>query len=120
MFTPLTDSQSEPGRVAAAADASLDGELPLAERRLRHWRLNLRWSAALLVVWALVAFGVAYFARPLSMDFLGWPFSFWVAAQGALMVFGVLVALYAVVMKRLDASVLDPVTVGEPPESSSH
>jgi putative solute:sodium symporter small subunit len=33
-------------------------------------------------VWFVVTFVVAYFARDLNFNFFGWPFSFWVAAQG--------------------------------------
>jgi len=89
-----------------------DAGAALQAARQRHWRLNLRWSLFLLLMWALVTFGVAFFARPLSIDFLGWPFSFWVAAQGALIVYGILVLLYARVMKALDRSI-------QPPQSGS-
>ena len=37
----------------------------------------------LLAIWFVVTFVVAYFARDLTFNFFGWPFSFWVAAQGA-------------------------------------
>lgn len=69
--------------------------------RLR-WRQSQRITAALLAVWFAVTFGVAYFARALSGIVFGWPFSFWVAAQGALVVFLLLVCLYARWMARLD------------------
>jgi putative solute:sodium symporter small subunit len=120
MSTPLIDSRSEPGQGRVSGSGSLNDAFDLAARRRRHWRLNLWWSGALLLVWALVAFGVAFFARPLSIDFLGWPFSFWVAAQGALLVFGALVVIYAVVMKRLDATVADPTTDSDPSAPSFH
>jgi putative solute:sodium symporter small subunit len=45
---------------------------------------------------------VAFFARELSFKFFGWPFSFWVGAQGALIVYVLLVAVYARAMARLD------------------
>ncbi len=69
----------------------------------QRWRGSQRITAALLVVWFAVTFGVAYFARELSATVLGWPFSFWVAAQGALFVYLLLVCLYARWMARLDA-----------------
>ena len=68
----------------------------------RRWHTRQRISAALLAVWFGVTFGVAYFARELNGHFLGWPFSFWVAAQGAPIVYLVLVGLYARLMGRLD------------------
>ena len=72
------------------------------ERVARHWRMNQRIIAVLLVVWFFVTFGVAYFARELSRSFFGWPFSFWVAAQGALIVYIVLIWAYGWAMNRLD------------------
>lgn len=70
--------------------------------RQAHWRTLRRWTLGLLLVWALVTFGVAWNARALSFSWFGWPFSFWVAAQGALLVYLGLVALYAWAARRLD------------------
>jgi len=78
--------------------------MPGAEVERRHWRASRRITAALLAVWAAVTFGVAYFARDLNGSLFGWPFSFWVGAQGAAIVYLVLVFLYARWMARLDAA----------------
>ena len=67
-----------------------------------RWHTRQRITAALLAVWFGVTFGVAYFARELNGQFLGWRFSFWVAAQGAPIVYLVLVGLYARLMGHLD------------------
>ncbi|MFZ5547309.1 MAG: DUF4212 domain-containing protein [Pseudomonadota bacterium] len=72
--------------------------------RQAHWRTLRRWTLGLLLVWALVTFGVAWNARALSFSWFGWPFSFWVAAQGALLVYLGLVAVYAWAARRLDES----------------
>jgi len=71
-----------------------------AERRA--WGHNRRWIAVLLVVWFVVSFVVSWFARELRFDFFGWPFSFWVGAQGALIVYVAMTALYAWRMNRAD------------------
>lgn len=68
----------------------------------RYWRKNLVVTALLLLVWFAVTFGVSYFARALSFTFLGWPFSFWMGAQGALLVYCLIVGFYAWYMNRLD------------------
>jgi len=68
----------------------------------RYWRRNLRLTSVLIVIWFVVTFAVAYFARELSFRFFGWPFSFWVAAQGALVVYLVIIGIYARTMNRLD------------------
>jgi putative solute:sodium symporter small subunit len=75
---------------------------PARARRAAHWRSTRRVTGALMLVWGTVTFGVAYNARTLAFDFFGWPFSFWVGAQGALLVYLVLVAVYAWAMRRLD------------------
>jgi len=72
------------------------------ERHRSYWRKNLRLTAALLVIWFVVTFVVGYFARDLSFSFFGWPFSFWMAAQGSLIVYVVLTWYYARMMDKLD------------------
>ena len=74
------------------------------ESRRRYWRSNLRVSAGLLCVWFLVSFVVSFFARELSFSFFGWPFSFWMAAQGSLLVYGAIIWFYAHYMARLDVA----------------
>jgi putative solute:sodium symporter small subunit len=76
--------------------------MPTADVARRRWRIRQRVTAALLAVWFGVTFGVAYFARELNGHVLGWPFSFWVAAQGAPIVYLALVLVYARLMGRLD------------------
>lgn len=75
---------------------------PDTQRLQRYWRLTRRLTLGLLVLWWGVSFGVTYFARDLDFEFLGWPFSFWMAAQGALLVYGLIIAGYAWAMDRLD------------------
>ena len=65
------------------------------ESHRRYWRKNLAVTAALLLVWFSVSFGVSYFARSLNFTFFGWPFSFWMGAQGALVVYCLIVGFYA-------------------------
>jgi putative solute:sodium symporter small subunit len=74
----------------------------LSERHHRYWEKNVRITAILLVIWFVVTYVVAFFARELSFKFFGWPFSFWVASQGALVVYVVIIWFYARYMNRLD------------------
>jgi putative solute:sodium symporter small subunit len=74
----------------------------LSERQREYWRKNLRITSILMVIWFLVTFGVAYFARDLNFTFFGWPFSFWVGGQGALIVYVIMIWYYARTMNRLD------------------
>ena len=75
---------------------------PESPAHAQYWRRTQRLTGALLLVWALVAFGLTYFARDLNFKFFGWPFSFWVAAQGAILVFIAIVAYYAYATRKLD------------------
>lgn len=72
--------------------ASLSPESAAGRER---WRRTLALTATLLAFWVLVTFVVSFHARELSFDFFGWPFSFWMAAQGAPLVYLALVCLYA-------------------------
>jgi putative solute:sodium symporter small subunit len=74
----------------------------LSERHHRYWEKNVRITAILLAIWFVVTYVVGFFARELSFKFFGWPFSFWVASQGALVVYVVIIWFYARYMNRLD------------------
>ena len=76
--------------------------MELTDKHRRYWRKNLRMTALLLLIWFGVTFGVSYYARELDFSFLGWPFSFWMGAQGALLVYCLIVGFYAWYMNRLD------------------
>ena len=65
-----------------------------------YWRSTLRLTAVLFTLWLAVTFGIAYFARELDFTFFGWPFSFWTAAQGSLIVYVLIIWIYA---RRMDA-----------------
>ncbi|CAB3650645.1 hypothetical protein LMG3458_00046 [Achromobacter deleyi] len=68
----------------------------------RYWRRNVWLIVLLLLVWAALTFIPSYFARRLSFDFIGWPFSFWMAAYGAPLAYLVIIAVYARIMNRED------------------
>jgi putative solute:sodium symporter small subunit len=75
---------------------------PARAARARHWRRTRAVTAVLLVAWFVVGFVVTWFARDLDFPFFGWPFSFWVAAQGGIIVFVLLLLAYARRMARND------------------
>ena len=71
-------------------------------RLQEYWRRNLNLTGILLVIWFVVTFVLAYFARDLSFNFFGWPFSFYMGAQGALIVYLLIIWYYASAMNKLD------------------
>jgi putative solute:sodium symporter small subunit len=77
--------------------------MTVTRRQRVYWRKNLTITASLLAVWFVVTFVVSFFARELSFSFFGWPFSFWMGAQGALLVYGAIIWFYARYMDKLDA-----------------
>ena len=76
--------------------------MQLTERHLEYWRKNLRITGVLLVIWFVVTFVLSYYAREMSFNFFGWPFSFWMGAQGALIVYVVLIWYYARTLNKMD------------------
>lgn len=76
--------------------------MQMTERHREYWQRNLRITGVLLAIWFVVTYVLGYFARDLNFSFFGWPFSFWVGAQGALVVYVVIIWFYARYMNRLD------------------
>ena len=84
-----------------------------------HDARHLRLKAVLLVVWALVSFGTAYCARDLQNLMLGeWPLGYWMAAQGAVLVFIVIVGVYCVAMDHFERQ--DMAAQGQPGAAQAH
>ena len=76
--------------------------MDISERREQYWRKNLQIPGVLLAIWFVVTFVVGFFARDLTFTLMGWPFSFWVAAQGSLIVYMLIIWYYARTMNKMD------------------
>jgi putative solute:sodium symporter small subunit len=84
--------------------------LPTEIEKRQYWRKNLQWLAILMAVWFVVSFGggvllvdwLDQFKVPGSNLKLG----FWIAQQGSIYAFIILIAVYAAVMNRLDRDLL--------------
>jgi putative solute:sodium symporter small subunit len=76
--------------------------MQLSEKHHEYWRKNVRVTLILLAIWAVITYVVGFYARELSFSFFGWPFSFWVGAQGALVLYVVIIGFYAWYMNKLD------------------
>ena len=64
-----------------------------------YWRHTRRLTTFLLFFWAALSFGVLFFARELSgVTFFGWPFSFYMAAQGLTLSYVLILAIYSLCM----------------------
>jgi putative solute:sodium symporter small subunit len=76
--------------------------MQLTDKHREYWGKNLKITGLLLALWFFVTFVLGFFARDLTFSFFGWPFSFWVAAQGALVVYCLIIWYYARYMNKLD------------------
>lgn len=67
-----------------------------------HDMHHLRLKALLLAVWVVFSFGISYFARDLQGLIPGWPAAYWMAAQGAVLVFLLIIVIYCVAMDHFE------------------
>jgi len=81
-----------------SAPDTVSGVMPALARSTA----NRRSIAVLLLAWLLVTFGVGEFARDLQFHVFGWPFSFWMVAQGSVLACVAITWVYARRMARLE------------------
>jgi putative solute:sodium symporter small subunit len=84
-----------------SSEVSSENNLGMSNSRTTNLKTRvqkLRWS--LLALWCLVTFVVAFFARDLNFVWADRPFGFWMAAQGAVLVFLAITWVYAIVVNR--------------------
>jgi len=76
------------------------------EKHLLYWHKSLRLVLILLSIWFVVSFGAGIFFKDWLDQFtIGTaPLGFWMAQQGAIICFVILLIIYAVLMNRLDKS----------------
>ena len=70
-----------------------------------YWKSNLKIVSSLLCVWFIVSFGAGIlFVDALdTIRFGGFKLGFWMAQQGSILVFVVLILVYIRLMDRLDS-----------------
>jgi putative solute:sodium symporter small subunit len=77
--------------------------MELSARHHEYWRRNLVITAVLLGVWFVATFVVAWYARELNqVTFIGFPLGFYMAAQGSLIIYVLVIWVYAKYMEKLD------------------
>lgn len=77
--------------------------MQLTEKHREYWHKNLTITSILLAIWFIVTYVVGYFARELSsITILGFPLPFYMGAQGALIVYVLIIWFYARYMNKLD------------------
>lgn len=81
--------------------------MPDAARR-RFWR-RVQWlTAVLLAAWLLLNLSLPWFGRDLANLYgYDFPAAYWLAAEGALGAYLLLIVVYVVAMERLESQLLD-------------
>jgi len=75
----------------------------LTKKHKEYWQRSLRITAILLAIWFVVTFVVSYYARELSgIRIFGFPLGFYMGAQGALIIYVLIIWFYARYMNALD------------------
>ena len=76
--------------------------MELTERHKEYWSKNLRITAIMIGIWFFVTYVIGFFARSVDFSFFGWPFYFYMGAQGSLIIYVLIIWYYARYMNRLD------------------
>ena len=77
--------------------------MALTQEQAEHWKRNVALTIALIGVWFIVSFVMAFYARQLAeITFFGWPFSFYMAGQGCIVIYLIIIFFYTRRMRRWD------------------
>ncbi|MBK6629969.1 MAG: DUF4212 domain-containing protein [Betaproteobacteria bacterium] len=76
--------------------------MQLTEKHQEYWRRTLNVTGILLAIWFVATFVVGWFARELNeITFIG-PLGFYMAAQGSLAIYVIIIVFYARHQNKLD------------------
>ena len=68
-----------------------------------YWAENKRLTVITLLIWAAVSFGATFFVEALNgIELFGFPLGYYMGAQGALIVFVLLIFNYSAMMNKID------------------
>ena len=74
------------------SNAQEEAFMQLSPRHEEYWHKNLVITAVLMTIWFIATFVVGWFARELNqVTILGFPLGFYMAAQGSLIIYVILI-----------------------------
>jgi putative solute:sodium symporter small subunit len=77
--------------------------MQLTDKHREYWRRNVKMTGFLLALWFIVTYVVGFFAKELAaIKILGFPLPFYMGAQGALIIYVLIIWFYARYMNNLD------------------
>ena len=69
----------------------------------QHWAETRSLTTWILILWFIFSMGIFFFASSLnSFTFFRWPFGFYMAAQGSLVIFVVLIVVLNAKQEKID------------------
>ena len=77
---------------------------PANTKKQEYWSANIRLISFLLLIWFVVPFlgGIVFVDFFNQFKLGGYKFGFWIAQQGSIYLFVILIFVYAIRMNRLD------------------
>ena len=74
------------------------------QQKQEYWSYNIKLTTILLVIWFVVTYIISGLMASWLNQYviLGFPLGYYMAAQGSLAIFVVEIAVYALLMNRLD------------------
>lgn len=76
--------------------------MQLTEKHKEYWQRNVSLTGVLLAIWFVATFVVSWFARELNEIIIIGPVGFYMGAQGALIIYVLIIWFYARRMNELD------------------
>ncbi len=76
--------------------------MQLTEKHKEYWQRNVSLTGVLLAIWFVATFVVSWFARELNEIVIIGPVGFYMGAQGALIIYVLIIWYYARRMNELD------------------
>jgi len=77
--------------------------MQLTDKHREYWNRNLKLTSVLLGIWFVATFVVIWFAKELNdIVIAGFPFAFYMGAQGSLIIYVLVIWYYARRMNQLD------------------
>lgn len=76
--------------------------MQLTDKHREYWQKNLNMTGILLAIWFVATFVVGWFARELNEIVIIGPLGFYMAAQGSLIIYVIIIWYYGKYMNNLD------------------
>jgi putative solute:sodium symporter small subunit len=73
------------------------------EKLKKYWAENVKLTAIIMLIWFVVTYVAIFFSPELNnIVILGFPFGYYMGAQGSLIIFVILIFWYAFAMNKKD------------------